>query len=50
MVLCDDVAMAGYGESHLKTSCILDGITIYHPSGHRLCIILHAWPLGNRTS
>ena len=43
-------AMASYGESHLKTPCILDGSIIYHPSWHRLCIILHARPLGNRTS
>ena len=50
MVLRDDAAMASYGESHLKTSCILDGSIIYHPSWHRLCFVLHAWPVGNRTS
>ena len=49
MVLRDDANMAGHGESHLKTPSILDGLTICYPSWYRLCFILHAWPLGNRT-
>ena len=49
MVLRDDAAMASYGESHFKTPCILDGSIIYHPSWHRLCFVLHARPVGNRT-
>ena len=48
MVLRDDAIMAGHGESHLKTVCILAGVTICHPSWYRLCFVLHARPLGNR--
>ena len=50
MVLRDDAIMAGHGESHLKTACILAGFTICHPSWYRLCFVLHTWPLGNRKS
>ena len=47
MVLRDDAAVACYGESHLKTPGVLDGLTICHPSRHRLCIIVYARPLGD---
>ena len=33
MVLRDDAIMAGHGESHLKTACILAGVTICHQVG-----------------
>ena len=49
MVLRDDATMAGYGESHLKTPSILDGAAICYSSWYRLCFVLHARPLGNRT-